>query len=40
VTDTEAFYVAARSLEEVAKSEDDTEGAAVCARRRKRRRWT
>ena len=31
-TDAEAFYVAARVLEEVAKSEGDTEGAAVCAR--------
>jgi len=32
MTDAEAFYVAARVLEEVAKAEDDTEGAAVCAR--------
>lgn len=31
-TDAEAFYVAARVLEEIAKAEGDTEGTAVCAR--------
>jgi hypothetical protein len=32
MTDTEALYVAARVLEEVAKNGGDDEGATVCAR--------
>ena len=31
-TVAEAFYVAARVLEEIAKAEDDTQGAVICAR--------